>query len=564
MQHDVLLTVLPGEDPGAERLAGIAAREIGCAPAEITAVVCRKRSVDARRRQVKIRLSCTAYLGEAPPETGAEAPGGVPQWKRADPRKRVVIVGAGPAGLFAAFRLLEDGITPVIVERGKRTDRRARDILRIADGVVDGDSNYCFGEGGAGAFSDGKLYTRAGKRGSVGKVLRIFRRFGADEAILTDARPHIGSDRLPGIVRAMTDAIRSLGGEIHFETRCTGLLLGGADGSADRQPEYDGVAEYGDNAGYGGGTESGGSAEQGGESALGRRAVEGVRVTRLADGSSAEIRGDAVLLAPGHSAPDTYRFVQAAAPDALVAKTFAVGVRVEHPRALIDAIQYHGGQGGLSGAEYRLATEVGRRGVYSFCMCPGGVVVPSASSSGEIVLNGMSPSGRDTAWSSAAFVVETRPEDVPSEFSDGLAFRAHIERLAKAQGSGQRAPAQRLTDFLTGRDSAFLPPSSYPAGVVPSRLDRWLPENLVSRLKTAFAEFDRKMRGFVCDDALVLAPETRSSSPLRIARDGETGECPFLPRLFPAGEGAGYAGGIVSSALDGEKAAERAARFCGG
>ena len=514
-----------------------------------------KKSIDARHGQLKLHLRYKVYIGEKPEAAGEWQP----KWKNCtgnvtgagnengasggdfsgselrshtECSRKVIIVGAGPAGLFGALKLLEYGIKPVILERGVQTSQRRKDIALISTrGVVNGDSNYCFGEGGAGTFSDGKLYTRSNKRGDISGVLRVFNYFGADEKILTDAHPHIGTDRLPKVINAMRDKIIALGGEFYFNTRVTGLLL--------------------DEAAAGG--------------AVPR--VCGVEAADVETGATRQFTGDAVLLATGHSATDIYEILAKVAPAALEAKTFAAGVRVEHPRTLIDSIQYHGrgAASGLGAAEYRVITQVDGRGVYSFCMCPGGFVVPSSSGPGEIVVNGMSAAARNSRWSNAAIVVEIRPEDIPQTFHDaaaalgcqqlaGLLFRTEIEKLAAANGRGQSAPAQRLTDFLAGRLSSELPPSSYTAGLVPSELGSWLPAHIADRLKKGFADFDRNMHGFICADALMIAAETRTSTPVRILRNKETYECTALAGLYPVGEGSGYSGGIVSSAMDGENA----------
>ena len=506
---------------------------------DISAFVFRKKSLDARRNQIKTVFRYDVYTNGDKPD---DAEGAMRPWLdvnglhqagrqgggksendgRQEPRQ-VVIIGDGPAGLFAALRLLEDGIKPVIIERGPEASQRKRDIADISrTGSVHADSNYCFGEGGAGTFSDGKLFSRSNKRGNIDKILQIFAFHGAQASITTDAHPHIGTDRLPAIIGAMNETIRSHGGEVHFNTRCDRLI-----------------------------TEN--------------NRVTGVSCIDTLTGSRSKYRGKAVILATGHSAPDIYEMIAAANPAALEAKTFAAGVRVEHPRELIDRIQYHGRERGedLPAAEYRLTTQVDGRGVYSFCMCPGGLVVPSASAPGGVVVNGMSPSSRNARWSNAAIVVELRPEDFSAtDPLSGLRFRTQIEQKAYAaaheSASGanpQAAPAQRLVDFLEGRLSSSLPESSYTPGLVSARLDLILPEHISRRLKQAFRDFDRNMHGFICEEALLIAPETRTSTPVRILRDKETRESPILKGLYPAGEGSGYAGGITSSAMDGESAA---------
>ena len=494
-----------------------------------------KKSIDARHGQLKLHLRYKVYIGEKPDSAGEWKP----LWKScagAGLERTVIIVGAGPAGLFGALKLLERGIKPVIIERGTQTSQRRKDIALISTrGQVNGDSNYCFGEGGAGTFSDGKLYTRSNKRGDIGRILRIFNYFGAAPKILTDAHPHIGTDRLPQVINAMRDKIIELGGEFHFNERVTALVT---------------------------------------ESKDGKLCVKGVETENTESGDKGSFYGKAVLLATGHSATDIYKMLAKLAPDSLEAKTFAAGVRVEHPRSLIDSIQYHGrgAEAGLGAAEYRVTTQVDDRGVYSFCMCPGGFVVPSSSGPDEIVVNGMSAAARNSKWSNAAIVVEIRPEDIPESFKAtaekagcpqlaGLFFRREIEKLAFENGNGQAAPAQRLTDFLAGRKSADLPASSYTPGLVSSELGSWLPAHISERLKKGFKQIDQSMHGFISDEALMIAPETRTSTPVRILRDKETYECNAIGGLYPAGEGSGYSGGIVSSAMDGENACARIAEI---
>lgn len=481
-----------------------------------------KKSIDARHSQIKLVMRYKVYIGEEPEDLENISK----NWKHADGKRSVIIVGCGPAGLYAAFKLFERGIKPIIIERGNPTNLRTNDISDLTEnGVLNENSNFCFGSGGAGTFSDGKLYTRSNKRGDIYKIYRIFVDFGANPNILTDAHPHIGTDKLPGIIDRMEKKIIELGGEIHFNSLCTDLL-----------------------------TEKGEKLK-----------ATGVKVKNLTDGTEKEIFADSIILATGHSAAGIYKMIAKIAPDALEAKTFAVGVRVEHPRSIIDAIQFHGKQM-PDAAEYRLTTQVEGRGVYSFCMCPGGFVVPCATSKDQIVVNGMSSSGRNSEWSNAAIVVERRPEDIPEVFKKkalddgcpalaGLYWRTWLEKLTAKNGNGQYAPAQRLTDFLDERKSEDLPVTSYKPGVVSSRLDKWLPEDLHKKLRIGFLDFNRNMKGFVCDDAILIASETRTSTPVRILRSKETLECTQIQNLYPCGEGSGYSGGIGSSAMDGERVA---------
>ncbi len=483
-----------------------------------------KKSIDARHGQLKLHLRYKVFIGEKAGAEAADSAEQLPVWKKADGKKSVIIVGSGPAGLFGALTLLEHGVKPVIIERGSETSQRKQDIAKISTkGDVNPDSNYCFGEGGAGTFSDGKLYTRSNKRGNINRALLIFNHFGADKKILTDAHPHIGTNRLPQVINNMRAKIIELGGEFHFDTKMTDLILDG-------------------------------------------NKVKGVSTENTKTGEKSDFYADAVLLATGHSASDIYEIIAKKAPSALEAKTFAVGVRVEHPRILIDAIQYHGKlDSNLGAAEYRVTTQVEERGLYSFCMCPGGFVVPSASAPGEIVVNGMSAAERNSKWSNAAIVTEIRPEDIPQGFVKeaekkgcralaGLYFRADLEKLAYKNGKGQAAPAQRLSDFLDNKLSEDLPPSSYTAGLVSSNLNKWLPPFISRRLAQGFRQINKNMKGFICPDALMIAVETRTSTPVRILRDKESFECTGLKNLYPCGEGSGYSGGIVSSAMDGENA----------
>ncbi len=490
-----------------------------------------KKSIDARHGQLKLHLRYKVYIGEKPSQNVDK----IPQWKNvsnADSKNSVIIVGSGPAGLFGAFKLLEKGIKPIILERGAETSQRRKDIALISTkDNVNPNSNYCFGEGGAGTFSDGKLYTRSNKRGDISEVLRIFNYFGADEKILTDAHPHIGTDKLPKVINAMREKILELGGEIHFNTKVTNLLI---------QKDF--------------------NTSQKNSSKI---KIIGVETQNTLDKTTKNISCSKVLLAIGHSATDIYEMLAKIAPDSLEAKTFAVGVRVEHPRKLIDAIQYHGDfNNDLGAAEYRVTTQVEERGVYSFCMCPGGFIVPSSSNENEIVVNGMSAAARNSRWSNAAIVVEVRPEDIPEKFVSqakemncpqiaGLLFRSEIEKNAFANGKGQSAPAQRMKDFIDNKTSTDLPETSYTPGVVSSNLNNWLPSHIASRLAIGFRNINKNMKGFLCNDALLIAPETRTSTPVRIVRNKETFECTAIKGLYPVGEGSGYSGGIVSSAMDG-------------
>ena len=535
MQTQITVTVLPQEEKNQKLVekklfSELSKNQIKTQGHKVSFVF-GKKSIDARRGQLKIHLKYNVYIDEEPKDAATSE---LAEWKKADGTatggkiRTVVIIGSGPAGLFAALRLLQDGIKPVIIERGQETHQRKIDIAKIStQKLVNPDSNYCFGEGGAGTFSDGKLYTRSNKRGNINKSLQIFAHFGADSKILTDAHPHIGTEKLPGVINAMRDFIIQMGGEFYFNTRCVDFIIE-------------------------------------------EKKVCGAVCCNTTSGEQFEVRGEAVILATGHSANDIYELLAHKAPSSLEAKTFAMGVRVEHPRTLIDNIQFHGKTEGMAAAEYRLVTQVEERGVYSFCMCPGGFVVPSSTAPDQIVVNGMSASGRNSQWSNAAIVVETRPEDIPETFIKqaeekgtpalaGLLFRTWLEQKTKEQGDGQKAPSQRLTDFLSHKDTAELPKSSYTPGLVTSRLDQWLPEHIEKRLEQGFFNFDKNMKGFISQDAILIASETRTSTPVRIVRDTESLESSALKGLYPCGEGSGYSGGIVSSAMDGEKVAQKIA-----
>lgn len=473
-----------------------------------------KRSIDARKRQIMIQMTCGVWIDEEPEPLTLHLPG----YKDVRNAPSVVVVGAGPGGLFAALRLVELGLRPIVVERGKDVSTRKVDLAQLQrTHVVDPESNYAFGEGGAGTYSDGKLYTRSTKRGDVRKVFEVFVHHGASEEILVDTHPHIGTDKLPYVIKSMRETIIANGGEVRFETKMTDLIV---------------------ENGYAVGIEI-----EGGE----------------------QIKGEAVILATGHSARDVYYMLNDKGI-ALEAKTWAMGVRVEHPQELIDEIQYHSPEGRgqyLPAASYSLVTQVEGRGVYSFCMCPGGFIVPAMTAAGEQVVNGMSPSLRNSPYANSGIVVEVRPDDIGIFQNDGviggLRYQQELERLAFINGGqGITAPAQALADFVDGRLSFDLPECSYVPGVMSSPMHFWMPENIGQRLRKGFEAFDKSAHGFVTNDAIVVGVESRTSSPVRIPRDSETLEHVQIKGLYPCGEGAGYAGGIASSAVDGELCAEKA------
>jgi len=479
--------------------------------------VIRRRSIDARNSNIRLNLGMDVYIDEPVPLK--EKP--VFYYPDVSKKPAVVIVGAGPAGLFAALHLIELGFKPIIFERGKMVSERKRDIAAIhREHIINPDSNYGFGEGGAGTFSDGKLYTRSKKRGDTRKILEVLNFHGAQDEILIDAHPHIGTNILPGVVVAIRNSILGAGGEIHFNSRITNLVI--------RDKEAKGVV--------------------------------------LINGKTAE--GIAVVLATGHSSRDIYIMLYEKGI-LLEAKPFAVGVRVEHPQEIIDIIQYHGIKRGstLPPATYSFAEQVNDRGVYSFCMCPGGIIVPAATAPGELVVNGMSTSERGGRFANSGIVVEIRQGDFPlnnkiPEMLAGLRFQENIEKMCfEMAGKTQNAPAQRLADFVNGRKSYNLPQYSYKPGVIASPLNEWLPPFVVSGLQEAFKLIGSKKRGYITNEALVLGVESRTSSPVRIPRDMETLESVQIRRLFPCGEGSGYTGGIMSSAVDGERVAEMIAKL---
>ena len=531
MQTPLFLRVPPHVAATPSLLRQAAAAELGVKVDAINDLRLISRSIDARQRNIKVQLRLCAYIGEPAPrlEFVPIAYGDVSH------RPTVIVVGAGPAGLFAALRLIELGLRPVVLERGKDVHQRRIDIARISrEHRVDPESNYSFGEGGAGAYSDGKLFTRSKKRGNVDKILRVFCQMGASTDILVDAHPHIGTDRLPAVIEKMREQIKASGGSVLFQQRVCALLF-------DAQQQR----------------------------------VVGVRTH-----DESEYLGP-VILATGHSARDVYTYLATSAIE-IEAKGLAIGVRLEHPAVLIDRIQYHNKAGRgryLPAAEYSFVSQQDGRGVYSFCMCPGGFVVPAATGAEQVVVNGMSPSGRNGRWSNSGMVVEVRESDVAGSFQDFFAscemdtpaaddplrmmrLQEAVERMTWMQGGRrQTAPAQRMTDFVNARLSADLPATSYSPGVMASPLHFWLPTFVTKRLQQAFKDWGRTRHGFLTTEATVVAAETRTSAPVRIVRQPDTLQSVSTLGLFPAGEGAGYAGGIVSAAIDGERCAEAVAAY---
>lgn len=545
MIHEYQLRILPEQAASEQSLKQYIGREKGLDVRTINAIRILKRSIDARQRTIYVNLTIRVFVNETPSEEEFIRT----DYPNVEGRPAVIVVGAGPGGLFAALKLIELGLRPIVVERGKNVRERKEDLARISrEHKVDAESNYSFGEGGAGAYSDGKLYTRSKKRGSVEKILNVFCQHGASPTILSDAHPHIGTDKLPRVIENMRNTILACGGEVHFQTRMEAVL------------------------------------------------IEGQKVKGIETNTGKTFLGP-VILATGHSARDVYRWLYAHGVQ-LETKGIAIGVRLEHPSMLIDQIQYHNKNGRgkyLPAAEYSFVQQVDGRGVYSFCMCPGGFVVPAASGPHQLVVNGMSPSNRGTKWSNSGMVVETRPEDLllpemqlqaepfPESneslteeliLRDGkqpegtihtlamMRFQEKLEQICWQQGNmRQTAPSQRMVDFTRKKLSYDLPATSYSPGLVSSPLHFWMPSFLSERLSKGFQLFGKSSRGFLTNEAVMIAVETRTSSPVRIVRDKDTLQHLTVEGLFPCGEGAGYAGGIVSAGIDGERCAEAVAHY---
>lgn len=545
MIHEYQLRILPEQAASEQSLKQYIGREKGLDVRTINAIRILKRSIDARQRTIYVNLTIRVFVNETPSEEEFVRT----DYPNVEGRPAVIVVGAGPGGLFAALKLIELGLRPIVIERGKNVRERKEDLARISrEHKVDAESNYSFGEGGAGAYSDGKLYTRSKKRGSVEKILNVFCQHGASPTILSDAHPHIGTDKLPRVIENMRNTILACGGEVHFQTRMEAIL------------------------------------------------IEGQKVKGIETNTGKTFLGP-VILATGHSARDVYRWLYAHGVQ-LETKGIAIGVRLEHPSMLIDQIQYHNKNGRgkyLPAAEYSFVQQVDGRGVYSFCMCPGGFVVPAASGPHQLVVNGMSPSNRGTKWSNSGMVVETRPEDLllpemqlqaepfPESneslteeliLRDGkqpegtvhtlamMRFQEKLEQICWQQGNmRQTAPSQRMVDFTRKKLSYDLPATSYSPGLVSSPLHFWMPSFLIERLSKGFQLFGKSSRGFLTNEAVMIAVETRTSSPVRIVRDKDTLQHLTVEGLFPCGEGAGYAGGIVSAGIDGERCAEAVANY---
>lgn len=518
MIHEFQIRVLPSQAASEQTIKDYIAHDRGIDIRTIYGVRVLRRSIDARQRTVFVNLTVRVYVNEMPQDDAYRHT----DYHDVSDGRQVIVVGEGPGGLFASLRLIELGLRPVVLERGKNVRERKMDLSLITKTQkVDEESNYCFGEGGAGAYSDGKLYTRSKKRGNTEKILNVFCQHGASTSILADAHPHIGTDKLPRVIENMRNTILECGGEVHFRTKMTGFIVNGDT-------------------------------------------VTGVEAVDLETGRELTFHGP-VILATGHSARDVYRYLDKSGIE-IEPKGIAVGVRLEHPAALIDRIQYHNKNGRgkfLPAAEYSFVTQVDGRGVYSFCMCPGGFVIPAATGPQQIVVNGMSPSNRGTQWSNSGMVVETRPEDIEGEGRlKMMHFQEGLERMCWQQGNmRQTAPSQRMADFVNNRLSYDLPKSSYAPGLISSPLHFWLPPHVGKRLQDGFRKFGQTSHGFLTNEAVLIAVETRTSSPVRILRAADTLQHVRLKGLFPCGEGAGYAGGIVSAGVDGERCADMCAEY---
>ena len=563
MIQEYQIRILPEQAASEEGIKRYLSKEKGLDVRTLNQVRVLKRSIDARQRTIYVNLKVRAYINEYPQDDQYIHT----EYPDVSSRPRVIVVGEGPGGLFASLRLIELGYRPIVLERGKDVRERKKDLSNITKTQkVDGESNYCFGEGGAGAYSDGKLYTRSKKRGNVDKILNVFCQHGANTNILADAHPHIGTDKLPRVIENMRNTIIKCGGEVHFQTKMVRLILASDGKMASPSASDSSVADK----------------------------VIGVEAINLVTGAEETYKGP-VILATGHSARDVYRYL-AASKIEIEAKGIAVGVRLEHPSQLIDQIQYHNKNGRgkyLPAAEYSFVTQVDGRGVYSFCMCPGGFVIPAATGPEQLVVNGMSPSNRGTAWSNSGMVVETHPEDVVKYVAEHgipvqagssesvsaesgavsldallqdplsmMYFQQILEKHCWQQGNmKQTAPSQRMADFVNNRLSYDLPKSSYAPGLISSPLHFWMPDFVSKRLQEGFKTFGKNAHGFLTNEAILIATETRTSSPVRIVRDRETLQHVRLQGLFPCGEGAGYAGGIVSAGVDGERCAEMCAEY---
>ncbi len=523
MQRELLLQLSPKDAADSDAVTLKIAASLGVNKEKVTGFHLLKKSIDARRKDILINLKLNAFVDEP-----------FRDWERTDfvfpevgkANKKVIIIGAGPAGLFAALELIQQGIKPIVLERGKNVRERRRDLAVLnKEGILNEDSNYCFGEGGAGTYSDGKLYTRSTKRGNVEKVLQMLVFFGADASILYTAHPHIGTNKLPGIIQNMRQQIIDTGGEVHFDAKVTDLLL------SDNQ------------------------------------------IKSVVCSSGAKFEGEQVILATGHSAKDIFYLLDAK-KILIEPKPFAMGVRIEHPQALIDSIQYHCAVSKerdpfLPPAAYQLVEQVSNRGVFSFCMCPGGIIATASTSNNELVVNGWSPSKRNNPFANSGMVAQVMMEDVVKENKSKINhnlllhhFQEEVERKAFAAGGGSFvAPAQRMTDFVYNKTSNSLPDNSYLRGVNSVNLKEVLPDFIATSLQRAFIAFGKKMKGYFTEEAILIAPESRTSSPVRIPRDETTLKHPQITNLYPCGEGAGYAGGIISAAMDGQKVANHLSQF---